>query len=88
MMGVAIFSHGVSHILSIQLHDVGTRQLDKAGTTYVKDQDQPTKTKMQTIEVGHMFTVELGLYFMEMLLTPHRTGQKKDLFDWWLIDSL
>lgn len=82
------YPHGVSHMLGIQVHDVGTRQLDIAGNCFVKDEEQPTKTKMQTVEVGHMFTVEPGLYFMEMLLAPYRAGEKKNLFDWGLIDRL
>jgi Xaa-Pro dipeptidase len=35
-----------------------------------------------------VFTMEPGLYFIEMLLRPHRTGPEKDAFDWKTIDRL
>lgn len=82
------YPHGVSHMLGIQVHDVGSKQLDTAGNFYSKDEERPTKTVMRDIEEGHLFTVEPGLYFMEMLLNPHRQGPKKDLFNWELIDRL
>jgi Xaa-Pro dipeptidase len=82
------YPHGVSHMLGIQVHDVGSKQLNLAGTMYEKDEKQPTKTTMRTIEAGHLFTVEPGLYFMEMLLNSQREGQHKNLFNWDLIDRL
>ena len=35
-----------------------------------------------------LITVESGLYFIDMLLEPHRAGEHKDLFNWALIDRL
>lgn len=82
------YPHGVSHMLGIHVHDVGSKQLDLAGTMYEKDEKQPTKTTMRAIEAGHLFTVEPGLYFIEMLLDKERQGQHKDLFNWELIDRM
>ena len=82
------YPHGVSHMLGIHVHDVGSKQLDLAGTFYEKDKKQPTRTVMRPIEAGHLFTVEPGLYFIEMLLNPHRQGPHKNSFNWQLIDRL
>ena len=82
------YPHGVSHMLGILVHDVGSKQLDLAGTMYVKDDIQPTKTTMRPIESGHLFTVEPGLYFINMLLNPQREGKHKKRFNWSLIDRL
>jgi Xaa-Pro dipeptidase len=82
------YPHGVSHMLGIQVHDVGSKQLDLAGSMYVKDEKEPTKTTMRPIESGYLFTVEPGLYFMQVLLDKQRQGQHKDHFNWDLIDRL
>jgi Xaa-Pro dipeptidase len=35
-----------------------------------------------------VFTVEPGVYFIEMLLRPHRSGKDSAAFNWPLIDRL
>ena len=40
------------------------------------------------MEVGHVFTIEPGIYFVQMLLEPHRTGASSADFNWPLIDEL
>lgn len=40
------------------------------------------------MEVGQVFTVEPGIYFIEMLLRPHRTQNTSSHFNWELIDRL
>ena len=82
------YPHGVSHMLGLLVHDVGSKQLDVAGNFYVKDEDKSTRTRMRTIESGHLFTVEPGLYFIKMLLNSQREGEFKDMFNWDLVDRL
>jgi len=38
--------------------------------------------------VGQVLTIEPGLYFIPLLLDPHRGGKDAASFDWKLIDQL
>lgn len=82
------YPHGVSHMLGIQVHDAGSKQLDLEGAMWEKDKQHPTRTVMRSVEPGHVFTVEPGLYFIEMLLDPQREGENRGFFNWRLIDQM
>jgi len=82
------FPHGLGHFLGIQVHDVGGRQKSPEGGTVPPPREFPYLRTTRKVEEGHVFTIEPGLYFIEMLLRPHRTGATKDLFDWKLVDRL
>ncbi len=74
----AFFPHGVGHFLGIQVHDVGSER--------TKEGDTLRNTTV--ITEGQVFTIEPGVYFNELLLKPHRSGDKSAYFDWNLIDRL
>ena len=80
--------HGVGHHLGIQVHDVAGRQRDREGTPFPPPPEHPYLRNMRTIEPGHVFTIEPGLYFIPMLLRPFRTGANASFFDWSAIDAL
>lgn len=82
------FPHGLGHFLGIQVHDVGGRQKSPEGGTVPPPREFPYLRTTRKVEEGQVFTIEPGLYFIEMLLRPHRTGATKDLFDWKWIDRL
>ena len=82
------FPHGLGHFPGIQVHDVSGRQESPEGGTVAPPPQYPYLRTTRTIEVGQVFTVEPGVYFIEMLLRPCRTGATKDLFDWKKIDRL
>jgi Xaa-Pro dipeptidase len=82
------FPHGLGHFLGIQVHDVGGRQKSPEGGTVPPPREFPYLRTTRKVEVGQVFTIEPGLYFIEMLLRPHRTGATQDLFDWNLVDRL
>jgi Xaa-Pro dipeptidase len=48
----------------------------------------PYLRNTRVMEVGQVFTIEPGIYFVQMLLEPHRTGPSATDFNWPLIDSL
>ena len=82
------FPHGLGHQLGIQVHDVGGHLADRDGTTAPPPEQYPALRNTRRIEPGQVFTVEPGLYFIEMLLRPYRTGPDSDRFDWDAIDAL
>ena len=82
------FPHGVGHHLGIQVHDVAGRQADPGGTPAPPPKEHPYLRNTRTIEAGHVFTIEPGLYFIPMLLRRFRSGPEAQAFDWARIDAL
>jgi Xaa-Pro dipeptidase len=80
--------HGVGHHLGVQVHDVAGRQKEASGGTVPPPAQYPFLRNTRTIEPGHAFTIEPGLYFIPMLLRPFRSGPQASAFDWELIDTL
>jgi Xaa-Pro dipeptidase len=87
-LSTPFFPHGLGHFLGIQTHDVGGHQAGPDGGTAPPPAKHPYLRTTRTLEPGMVFTMEPGLYFIEMLLRPHRTGPEKDAFDWKTIDRL
>ena len=84
----AFFPHGLGHFLGLQVHDVGGSQAASEGGEVSAPEDFPRLRMTRAIEPGTVFTVEPGLYFIDMLLRPFRTGDDAKHFDWELIDRL
>ncbi len=80
--------HGLGHHLGIQVHDVAGHQADRGGTPAPPPREYPFLRNTRTIEPGHVFTIEPGIYFIPMLLRPFRAGPHAAAFDWGLIDTL
>jgi Xaa-Pro dipeptidase len=80
--------HGVGHHLGLQVHDVAGRQKDPEGTPAPPPAEYPFLRNTRTIETGHVFTIEPGIYFIPMLLRPFRSGADASRFDWAAIDAL
>ncbi|MBX7185843.1 MAG: Xaa-Pro dipeptidase [Vicinamibacteria bacterium] len=79
------FPHGVGHHLGIQVHDIGGRQKAREGGVLPPPPGHPYLRNTRVMETGHVFTIEPGIYFVEMLLEPFRGSQD---FNWPLIDQL
>jgi Xaa-Pro dipeptidase len=82
------FPHGIGHHLGIQVHDVAGRQADPSGTPAPPPKEHPSLRNTRTIEAGHVFTIEPGIYFIPMLLRAFRSGSDAAAFDWAAIDAL
>jgi Xaa-Pro dipeptidase len=82
------FPHGVGHFLGIQVHDVAGRQKSPDGGTVPPPAQHPYLRTTRAIAEDQVFTIEPGVYFIDMLLRPHRTGALAAHFDWKLVDRL
>ena len=83
-----LFPHGLGHFLGIQVHDVAGRQAAPRGGTAPPPAHSPYLRTTRTIAEHQVFTIEPGVYFIEMLLREHRTGPSSKHFDWKLVDRL
>lgn len=77
----AFYPHGLGHSLGLQTHDVGCARI-------VPRQDNPWLRNTRAIEVGQVFTIEPGVYFIPALLEPLRQGRHAALVNWPLVDEL
>ncbi|NJK90143.1 MAG: M24 family metallopeptidase [Myxococcales bacterium] len=75
----AFFPHGLGHHLGVQVHDVG-------GKPRPPRADNPFLRNTRAVEVGHVMTIEPGLYVIDALLEPHRASGAP--VDWRLVDEL
>ena len=82
------FPHGLGHHLGLQVHDVGGRQIDPSGTLREPPEAYPHLRTTRPLDVGHVVTIEPGLYFIPMLLDPVRQGPRAGAIDWDLVDRL
>lgn len=84
----AFFPHGVGHHLGIQVHDIGGHQKAREGGVLPPPEAHPYLRNTRVMEVGQVFTIEPGIYFVQMLLEPFRAGAAAADFNWPLIDQL
>jgi Xaa-Pro dipeptidase len=80
--------HGLGHHLGVQVHDVGGRLAGPDGALQPPPPQYPSLRTTRPLEVGHVVTIEPGLYFIPMLLRPFREGEHAAAFDWKLVDAL
>jgi Xaa-Pro dipeptidase len=77
----ALFPHGLGHSLGVITHDVGMKLVPpRPENKYLRN--------TSTIEVGQVFTIEPGIYFIDGLLAPLCADERGRLVEWKLIDEL
>lgn len=73
--------HGLGHSLGVVTHDVGRKlRPPRPENKFLRN--------TSTIEVGQVFTIEPGLYFIDGLLSTLKGGDLERLVDWKLVDEL
>jgi Xaa-Pro dipeptidase len=82
------FPHGLGHFLGIQVHDVGGRQKAPEGGTQPPPAAYPFLRTTRMVEERQVFTIEPGIYFIDLLLRPLRSSPTAAHFDWTIIERL
>jgi Xaa-Pro dipeptidase len=82
------FPHGLGHHLGLQVHDVGGHLAGPDGRVVEPPPEHPFLRTTRRLEPGHVVTIEPGIYFIDMLLEPLRSGSRSDAVDWKLVDQL
>lgn len=82
------FPHGFGHMLGLLVHDVAGKQSDPYGTPTEVDPKHPNLRSQRVIDEGFLFTVEPGLYFIDMLLDGVKGKDHASQFNWDLIEAL
>lgn len=80
--------HGLGHPLGLQVHDVAGFMQDETGTHLPAPSKYPFLRCTRILQPGMVMTVEPGLYFIESLLAPWRSGELSKHFAWERIDAL
>lgn len=82
------FPHGLGHMLGVQVHDVAGKQVNMSGDMFNPNTEFPTLRNYRKIEVGHMFTIEPGIYFIPTLIEKLRKEYPQVELDDELIEEL
>ena len=84
----AFFPHGLGHHLGLQVHDAGGKLAAPDGTMADQPAGHPFLRNLRPVEIGNVFTIEPGLYFIQQLLEPLRNGPAGDCINWDLCGEL
>ncbi len=83
----AFFPHGVGHYLGAQVHDAGGLIADVKGTPSPRPEGHPYLRLTRDIEIGNVFTIEPGLYFIPSLLNELRKQPGGKQVNWSKVES-
>lgn len=86
-VSAAFFPHGVGHGIGLQVHDVAGFAASDTGGTLPKPDGHPYLRLTRTLAPGMVVTIEPGLYFIDMLLDPLRSGAHARHIDWSRVDA-
>ena len=73
--------HGLGHSLGLQTHDVGCLARPPRD-------ENPWLRNTTSIEVGQVFTIEPGCYFIDAMMEEVKTGPLGSRVDWALVAEL
>jgi len=82
------FPHGLGHLLGLQVHDLGGRQIDPLGTIQEPPEGHPFLRLTRKLEEGYVITIEPGLYFIPSLLEQALQDDRKQLINWERVEQM
>ncbi|HJO12551.1 MAG TPA: Xaa-Pro dipeptidase [Gammaproteobacteria bacterium] len=80
--------HGVGHLLGIQVHDVGGKQISVSGEVRNPPANYPALRNTRTMTENMVFTIEPGFYFIPMLLESQKGSKRGSHINWKLTEEL
>lgn len=83
-----LLPHGLGHLLGLQVHDRGGWMHAADGTEVPPPPEHPYLRFTRTMEVGQVFTIEPGLYFVPSLLSALRQLPAGRWVNWSLMENL
>lgn len=82
------FPHGLGHLLGVQVHDAGGWLADKGKGQTPPPSEHPFLRLTRTLEENMVFTVEPGIYFIDLLLREAADKGHSQWLNLPLIESL
>lgn len=82
------FPHGVGHHLGLQVHDTGGKLAAPDGTPLPQPEAWPFLRNLRPVELGNVFTIEPGIYFIDSLLDHLRANPLGRHVDWEAVERL
>ncbi|QGX40183.1 Xaa-Pro dipeptidase [Permianibacter aggregans] len=76
------FPHGIGHLLGIQVHDIGGRFLNDKGENNPPPSAHPYLRMTRKVEQDMVFTIEPGIYFINMLLEELQQKPEAKQINW------
>ncbi len=84
----AFLPHGLGHLLGLQVHDVGGFRAGAHSPPIARPAGHDSLRLTRRLEEDMVVTVEPGIYFIDSLLQPLRTGPHARHVDWSLVETL
>jgi len=82
------FPHGLGHLIGLQVHDIGGHFADEFGNIEPPPELHPFLRCTRQMEPGMVFTIEPGLYFIDMLLDKLKAGERQTAINWSKVEAL
>lgn len=81
------YPHGIGHLLGLQVHDIGGFMEGSHGGFIQRPDGHPYLRLTRKIEDGFVFTIEPGLYFIDMLLNELKKSDNSKYVNWEKVSS-
>ncbi len=79
--------HGLGHLLGLQVHDAGGRQVSPEGERRDPPAEHPFLRLTRVVEAGFVLTIEPGLYFIASLLRGQAPAERRCIA-WEVVERL